>query len=474
MKTIFEKSVVGRSAVQIAPLDVPERDVVHAELRRKSLDLPQVAEIDLMRHYIHLSRRNFGVDLGFYPLGSCTMKYNPKINEEVARYSGFASLNPNSPELISQGALQVLYELSEYLRIISGMDAVTLQPAAGAHGELCGIMVMKEYFAKKNELRSVILIPDSAHGTNPATATMCGFTTVQVKSNQRGSVDLDDLRQKMNENVVGLMITNPNTLGLFDDTILEIVDIVHAKGGLVYCDGANQNANMGVVRPGDLGIDVMHFNLHKSFSTPHGGGGPGAGPIAVKAHLAPFLPVPRIVMEGTRYTLDNDAPDSIGSVRAFYGNFGILLRAYTYIRGLGAKGIREAAENAVLNANYLLSQLRGEYHLAYDRVCQHEFVLDDSKLANGVTTNDIAKRLLDYGFHAPTIYFPLIVHGAIMIEPTETESKDTLDVFSQAMHTIAEEARSDPEKVKGAPWTTPVRRVDAVKAAREIDVACRL
>ncbi len=469
MKTIFEKWQRDDNGFTFAKLDVPDNEAVPEKFLRKSLELPIISEPEVIRHYTTLSKRNFGVDLGFYPLGSCTMKYNPKINEDVARLAGFTELHPYMPQSSCQGAMQLMYELTDYLKEIAGMDAVTLQPAAGSHGEFTGMMVMKNYFQEKGASRNKVLIPDSAHGTNPATVTMSGLTCVQVKSNQKGTVDLDDLRNKMDKDVVGIMLTNPNTLGLFEEDILEVIRIVHDKGGLAYCDGANLNAIMGLVRPGDLGFDVIHFNLHKSFSTPHGCGGPGAGPIGVKEFLKRYLPNPSIEKEDEIYRFFY-SKDSIGKVKAFYGNFGMLVRAYTYIRGLGSDGIRLAAERAVLNANYMKERLKPHYHLTYDRICQHEFVIDDSNMPNGVTTNDIAKRLLDFGFHAPTVYFPLIVQGAMMIEPTETETKETLDQFIDALIQIKHEAENEPDKVKNAPWTTPVKRVDAVKAAREVDI----
>lgn len=468
MKLIFEKSVKGRKAVQLPKMDVPEeRFLLPNEMLRQELDLPEVSEFDVVRHYTALSRRNFGVDNGFYPLGSCTMKYNPKINEDTARMAGFALLHPLTPEEFSQGALQLMHELEQYLKDITGMDAFTLQPAAGSHGELTGIMIVKKYFESLGGKRTKILIPDSAHGTNPASAALCGFECFEVKSNDHGEVDLDDLRAKLDKDVAAIMITNPNTIGLFETKIQEITGLMHENGSLVYMDGANLNALVGIARPGDFGIDILHSNLHKTFSTPHGGGGPGAGPVGVKKKLEKFLPKPRIGFKEGKYYLENNLPDSIGRVRAFYGNFGILVRAYTYIRSNGWEGIRAIGENAVLNANYLLAKLKKHYDVAHDRICMHEFVLTDKNLANGVTTLDVAKRLLDYGFYAPTIYFPMIVHGAIMIEPTETESKETLDIFAQAMIKIKEEAEKEPETVKAAPFTTPVSRLDGVLAARK-------
>ena len=468
MKLIFEKSVKGRKAIQLPKLDVPEQHfLLPNELLRQELDLPEVSEFDVVRHYTALSRRNFGVDNGFYPLGSCTMKYNPKINEDVARIPGFSQLHPLTPEEFSQGALQLIYELEQYLKEITGMDAFTLQPAAGSHGELTGIMIVKKYFESVREKRTKVLIPASAHGASPASAALCGFECFEVKSNEDGEINLEDLRVKLDKNVAAIMITNPNTLGLFETKIQEITSLMHENGSLVYMDGANLNALVGIARPGDFGIDVLHSNLHKTFSTPHGGGGPGAGPVGVKKKLDRFLPKPRVMLKEGRYYLERNLPDSIGRVRAFYGNFGILVRAYTYIRSNGWEGIRAIGENAVLNANYLLAKLKKHYDVAHDRICMHEFVLTDKSLVNGVTTLDVAKRLLDYGFYAPTIYFPMIVHGAIMIEPTETESKETLDIFAEAMIRIKEEAEKDPETVKAAPFTTPVSRLDGVLAARK-------
>jgi len=411
---------------------------------------------------------NYGVDTGFYPLGSCTMKYNPKINEDVSRLPGFLFAHPYQQDKISQGSLELMFNLERYLCEITGMDAFTLQPAAGAQGELTGLMLMKAYFKHKKEERTKIMVPDSSHGTNPASASMCAFDVVTVKSNEQGRVDLDGLRNAMSSDVAGIMMTNPNTLGLFEKEILEITKTVHDEGGLVYCDGANMNAILGVAKPGDMGFDIMHLNLHKTFSTPHGGGGPGSGPVGVKKELEPFLPVPRVEKKGEAYCLNYDRHLSIGRVKAFYGNFGVLVKAYAYIRALGAEGLRQVSENAVLNANYLLAKLKPYYDLPYDQTCKHEFVLSGSRQAKkGVHTMDIAKRLLDYGFHAPTVYFPLIVEEAMMIEPTETESKETLDAFADAMARVAEEAENNPEVVKSAPCNTPVSRLDMVKAAKE-------
>ncbi len=430
----------------------------------KGMDL---SEVEVVRHYTALSRRNFGVDLGFYPLGSCTMKYNPKVCEDTARLDGFTGIHPLQPAKTVQGAMQLMYKLEKMLCEITGFARFSLQPAAGAQGELTGIMIMRAHFQEKGEQREKILVPDSAHGTNPASVSLCGFQAVELKSDSEGNVDLADLREKMDEKIAGIMITNPNTLGLFDTNIEKVCEIVHSKGGLVYGDGANMNAMLGICRPRELGIDIMHLNLHKTFSTPHGGGGPGSGPVGVVEELVDFLPVPLIEKNGENYEFNSKGKKSIGKVRSFYGNFGVMVKAFTYIKALGAVGLREVAEVAVLNANYLKEKLKPHYKLAFDRVCQHEFVLSDEGLANGVTTNDVAKRLLDYGVHPPTVYFPLIVKGAIMIEPTETETRETLNNFVDIMITIKQEAEKQPELVKEAPHSMPVKRLDAVKAARE-------
>jgi len=473
---IFELSVPGRVGSSYPDPDVPARPLdtllPPAQLRDEPAALPEVSELDIVRHYTRLSHRNFSIDEGFYPLGSCTMKYNPKINEDAARLPGFARLHPYAPAEHAQGALRLMWEFEQMLGEISGMDRVTFQPAAGAHGELTGLLMIRAYFEARGERRTKVIVPDSAHGTNPATAAMAGYQVVTVKSDARGNLDTQALRDVMDETVAAIMLTNPNTLGLFEEQIVAVEEIVHRAGGQMYMDGANFNAILGVARPGDQGFDVMHFNLHKTFTTPHGGGGPGAGAVGVKTHLAPFLPVPVVARDGDGFRLDYDQPQSIGKIRAFYGNFGNLVRAYTYVRSMGADGLRQVAETAVLNANYLLARLRAEFDLPYDRVCKHEFVLSGTrqKRQHGVTTKDMAKRILDYGFHAPTIYFPLIVEEAIMIEPTETESKRTMDEFSDAMLAIAREAREQPEVVKTAPHTTPVKRLDEVRAARQPDL----
>jgi glycine dehydrogenase subunit 2 len=475
MDLIFEKSRSGRRASRIPESDVPElsvETVIDSHLLRDDVDLPELSELDIVRHYTELSRRNFGVDVGFYPLGSCTMKYNPKINEDSARLQGFSALHPYSPAELCQGNLCLMHELQNMLSEIFGMAAFTLQPSAGAHGELTGVMMIKKHFDTKKERRSKILIPDTAHGTNPASGALCGFEAVTVRSDEAGGVDLGHLSELMTEDVAGLMLTNPNTLGLFERNIEKVERIVHSKGGFLYCDGANANAFMGRTRPGDLGFDVIQLNLHKTFSTPHGCGGPGSGPVGVAPPLVPYLPIPRIVFRKDRYEWDGDHPHSIGKVKAFYGNFNVMVKAYAYIRTLGPEGLRRTSEMAVLNANYIKEKLRPYYDLPYDRTCMHECVFSGSRQVkeSGVHTADMAKRLLDYGFHPPTIYFPLIVPEAIMIEPNETESRETLDAFCEAMVAIAKEAKENPDNVTAAPHTTPVRRLDDVLAARKPNV----
>jgi glycine dehydrogenase subunit 2 len=474
---IFEISKPDRRAYSLPVLDVPAKSIEQllpeSELRKKPADLPEVSEIDVVRHFTRLSQLNHGVDIGFYPLGSCTMKYNPKINEYAANLPGFNRIHPYVPEELAQGALQLMYELQGYLAEIAGMDHVSLQPAAGAHGELAGILIIRAYHRARNDMkRTKILIPDSAHGTNPASAALGGFTVVEVPSDERGGIDVEALEAAMDDTVAGLMLTNPNTLGLFDENIERIERIVHGKGGLLYYDGANANAILGISRPGDMGFDVLHFNLHKTFGTPHGGGGPGSGPVAVKDFLEPFLPVPTVVLEDGKYRLNYDRPQTIGQMKSFYGNFLVMVKAYAYIRSLGPDGLREASRDAVLNANYLLSRVREYYDVPYDRYCKHEFVISPSKIKKqtGVRTLDISKRLLDYGVHPPTNYFPLIVDEALMIEPTETESKETLDYFADALIAIAKEAYEDPETVKSAPHTTVVGRLDEAGAARNLNI----
>lgn len=475
---IFELSKPGRVAYSLPECDVPETDaaslIPESLLRSKPAELPEVYEVDVIRHYTELSRRNFGIDNGFYPLGSCTMKYNPKINEDVARFAGFAKIHPYQPEESIQGALELLYTLQNDLAALTGMDQVTLQPAAGAHGEWTGLMLIRAYHESRGEKRTKVIVPDSSHGTNPASATVAGYDTITIKSNERGMVDLDALRAVVGDDTAALMLTNPSTLGLFEEQIVEIAEIVHEAGGLLYYDGANSNAIMGITRPGDMGFDVVHLNLHKTMSTPHGGGGPGAGPVGVKSLLIPFLPKPIVSKreDGTFYW-DYDRPQSIGRVKAFYGNFGILVRAYTYIRTYGPEGLRRVSELAVLNANYMMHRLAPYYEVAYPGLCKHEFVLSGKKLKEyGVRTLDVAKRLLDFGYHPPTIYFPLNVEECIMIEPTETESKETLDGFIDTMIQIAKEAESTPEVVINAPYTTVVKRLDETTAARKPVLNC--
>jgi glycine dehydrogenase subunit 2 len=475
---IFELSKPGRIAYSLPACDVPETEaadlVPESLLRAKPAELPEVYEVDVIRHYTELSRRNFGVDNGFYPLGSCTMKYNPKINEDVARLPGFAKIHPYQPEESIQGALELLYMLQNDLAALTGMDQVTLQPAAGAHGEWTGLMLIRAYHESRGEKRTKVIVPDSSHGTNPASATVAGFETVTIKSNSRGMVDLDALREAVGSDTAALMLTNPSTLGLFEEQIVEIAEIVHEAGGLLYYDGANSNAIMGIARPGDMGFDVVHLNLHKTMSTPHGGGGPGAGPVGVKSKLIPFLPKPVVgLRDDGMYYWDWERPQSIGRVKPYYGNFGILVRAYAYIRTYGPEGLRQVSEDAVLNANYMMHRLAPYYEVAYPGVCKHEFVLSGRKLkAFGVRTLDVAKRLLDFGYHPPTIYFPLNVEECIMIEPTETESKETLDAFIDTMIRIAEEAERDPQLLLNAPHNTVVRRLDEATAARKPVLNC--
>jgi glycine dehydrogenase subunit 2 len=472
-QTIFEKSRPGKKAYSLPECDVPKTPLSELIpgnfLRDTPPELPEVSEVDAVRHFTELSKWNYGVDSGFYPLGSCTMKYNPKINEEIVRMKGFTQIHPYQSGESVQGCLEVLYKTGEMLAEITGMDKFSLQPAAGAHGELCGLMIMKAWHESRNDtVRKKIIIPDSAHGTNPASAAVAGFDVVEVKSDENGWIDLNSLRETMSSEIAGLMLTNPNTLGLFDGNILEIADIVHEKGGLLYYDGANMNAIMGITRPGDMGFDIVHLNLHKTFSTPHGGGGPGSGPVGVVEKLVPFLPKPVIEYSGKSYYLDYGRPLSIGRVKSFYGNFAVVLKAYAYILSMGPEGLRQASETAVLNANYILKKLKNDYLLPYDRVCMHEVVFSAMKQKEyGVTATDIAKRLLDFGYHPPTVYFPLIVKEALMIEPTETESKETLDQFISAMKQIAKEAENDPECLKSAPHNTVVSRLDEARAARK-------
>jgi len=472
-KLIFEISKEGRRGSSLPEMSIEKKElnelVPEKFIRTSEVNLPEVGESDLVRHYTRLSAMNYGVDSGFYPLGSCTMKYNPKINEEVAANPKLANVHPYQAEETVQGSLEIMYDLSTMLSEISGMDTVTLHPAAGAHGELTGIMLIKAYHRSRGDLkRTKVITPDSAHGTNPATINMAGYEAVEIKSNENGEVDIESLKAVLNDEVAGFMLTNPNTLGLFERNIKEIAELVHEAGGLLYYDGANMNAIMGKTRPGDMGFDVMHFNLHKTFSTPHGGGGPGSGPVGVKKKLEKFLPVPVVSKNNEKYFLDYDRPESMGKVKGFYGNYGVMLKAYAYILTMGAKGLREASEMAVINANYMMNKLKDYYKLPIDRVCKHEFVLDGLIDNHEVSTLDIAKRLLDYGYHPPTIYFPLIVHEALMSEPTETESKETLDEFIEAMIAISKEAKENPEILKNAPSTTNIKRIDEVKAARDL------
>lgn len=468
MKLIFEKSKAGHGCSILPSCDVEPVMLPENQTRKIELHLPRIAEIDISRHYTALANRTFGINDGFYPLGSCTMKYNPRINEEIATLSQFTKIHPLQPVHTVQGCLQVLALAEKYLCEITGMDTMTLQPAAGAHGEFTGLLLIKAYHKKRGDLkRTKIIIPDSAHGTNPASAAMANFTVISIPSNAYGCVDLDALRAAAGDDTAGLMLTNPNTVGIFDSNILEITKIIHEAGGLNYYDGANLNAIMGVVRPGDMGFDVIHLNLHKTFSTPHGGGGPGSGPVGCKQFLSGFLPGPHPVKTQKGFSLEAPA-DSIGSVKAFYGNFLVVVRALTYILTLGQDGIREASQNAVLHANYMKGLLTGLYDMAYDGICMHEFVMTLERLKNekGVLAMDIAKMLLDYGMHPPTMYFPLLVHEALMVEPTETESKETLDEAAAVFRKVYELALSDPQALHDAPVTTPVRRLDETGAAR--------
>jgi glycine dehydrogenase subunit 2 len=478
-KTIYELSQPGRTGVTFPDPDVPTTPLPSG-FERDSVNLPELSELDVIRHFTNLSHMNHSVDGGFYPLGSCTMKYNPKINEAAARLPGLANTHPLQPIVTVQGNLYLMYQLQEWLQEISGFHKVCLTPAAGAQGELVGALIIKKYHQVNQDTKRVkILIPDSAHGTNPATSSMSGFDVVPLPSDARGNVDLDELALHCDDTLAGLMLTNPNTLGLFDENVAEVIRMVHEAGGLVYGDGANLNALLGVIRPGDVGFDIMHFNLHKTFSTPHGGGGPGSGPVGVSEALMEYLPSPIVTVieegddENTPFFGFYTPEKSIGRMKAFYGHFGMFVRAYTYIAMHGAAGLRDIAEKAVLNANYLMKKVKEDYYLPYDRTCMHEFVVEGTwKDVEGVHALDISKRLMDYGFHPPTNYFPLVVHEALMIEPTETESKQTLDAFAAAMKAIAKEAREDPEMLSKAPYTTPIRRCDEVKAARDLVLCC--
>jgi len=470
MKTIFDFRTGDPSGGVFPPIDVPEStSAIPASLRRERPPrIPSLSEPDLVRHYTRLSKLNFGVDDGFYPLGSCTMKYNPKLNEDAARLAGFSDAHPLADASVVQGALAVMHHMATMLSEIAGLPGVTLQPAAGAHGELTGMFLARRYFEKRGDTgRSRILLPDSAHGTNPASAALAGFTVTEIPSDGSGMVDVNALASTLDDTVAAIMLTVPNTLGIFEERILEITARVREAGGLCYFDGANLNAFIGRARPGDMGADIFHFNLHKTLSTPHGGGGPGAGPVAVSERLAPYLPVPRVERGSEGYLLNWEAPDTIGAVHSFYGNFAVILKAYAYLLQLGDQGLLAVSENAVLNANYLQARLKESYRLPYDRLCKHEFVLSGKGLANGISALDVAKRLIDYGMHPPTIYFPLIVPEALMIEPTECESRATLDAFVDAMKRIAEEAKTAPEQLRGAPHRAPVRRLDQTRAARQ-------
>jgi len=464
---IFEKSVPGQCGFQIS--DEPEIDaeklIPKKLVRKKPAEIPELAEAEVVRHFSRLSSWNYSLDHGFYPLGSCTMKYNPKLNEFIAGDEGFAELHPESPENLSQGMLELWYRLEQSLAEICGMDAVTIQPCAGAQGELCGMLMLRTYFDDRGEKRTKVLLPDTAHGTNPASAKIAGFEVVEVQT-ENGLLTPDMIKPHLSSDLAGLMLTNPNTLGLFEKHISEISQMIHKSGGLVYMDGANLNALMGIARPGDMGVDVMQLNLHKTFSTPHGGGGPGSGPVAVKKILEPYLPVPRLAKSRDQFSFDCNQPKSIGRMTAWYGNALIWVRAFSYILRMGKDGLKEASELAVLNANYIRAKLKALYHIPYPDACMHECVFSDHGFPAGITTMEIAKRLLDYGFHPPTIYFPLVIHGALMIEPTETESKARLDEFISALVKIREEAENSPELLKSAPHRTPVARLDEVSAAR--------
>jgi glycine dehydrogenase subunit 2 len=476
VKLIYERSQPGRRASRLPRPDLPVPEVPAELARSEPSRLPEIAEPELLRHFTELSTHNFGIDTGFYPLGSCTMKYNPRVNERVVAIPGFRDLHPLQEEDGAQGALELMWRLQEILAEVTGLDGVSLQPAAGSQGEVTGLMLMRAYFDERGEAqqRRGVVVPDTAHGTNPASVTMAGYELVGVQTDARGNIDVDDLRGKVDETTAGLMLTNPSTLGLFDENIEEIERIFHGAGALMYYDGANLNAVCGLSRPGDMGFDIVHINLHKTFSQPHGGGGPGGGPIAVRDVLEPYLPVPAIVRDGDRYRYDYDRPQSIGKVRGFAGPFGVFVRSYAFMRSWGP-ALREMSEVAVLNANYLLARLRDAYELPYDRLCMHEFVLSARRLRreHGVSALDVAKRLMDHGFHPPTIYFPLVVPEALMIEPTETEAKETLDAFADAMIAIAREAAEDPDTVKGAPHGRVVGRLDEVKAAKRAIVRYR-
>ena len=466
---IFEKGIEDRINNYIPEMDIEGTDlneIIPKSLLRNDIPIPNVPEIEITRHFVNLSHKNYGVDTGIYPLGSCTMKYNPKINEIIERMPGYSQSHPLQEE--NQGSIELLYNISKMLGEITGMDGFTLQPAAGAHGELVGLLIMKKYFEDKGIIKDKIIVPDSAHGTNPASARMAGFSIIELKSNDQGEVPIDHLEYAMQEgDVAGIMLTNPNTLGVFDRQIKIITQIVHDNGGLCYYDGANLNPMLGRCRPRDMGFDIVHLNLHKTFATPHGGGGPGSGPIGVIDDLSPYLPEPCIISTENGLVCRQSNSKSIGRIKAFWGNFGIIVRAYAYILALGSEGLKKVGQMAVLNANYLRVLLKKRFFLPFNRICQHEFVISDRNMPNNITTEDIAKRILDYGIYAPTIYFPLVVQGALMVEPTETESKASLDYFLEVMEKVYDEADSDPEKVRNAPHNTPVKRLDAVIAARK-------
>ena len=464
---LWEKGRKGRSGFSMPKSDV-DPSPLPPELTGDGPEFPDLSEVDVVRHYTRLSTWNFGVDTGTYPLGSCTMKYNPKTNERQASIPGFASAHPLLPDSLAQGALELMYRLEEYLAEVTGMDAVSLQPAAGAHGELAGMLLVYAYHQSQGTQRTKIIIPDTAHGTNPASAALCGYRPVPIVTGESGVLSTETIAAVMDEETAGIMLTNPNTLGLFEDNIREICDVVHDKGGLVYCDGANMNAVMGIVDMNAIGIDVLHLNLHKTFSTPHGGGGPGSGPVCVNKKLAPYLPIPRIEEKDGLYTLSEDYSDSIGKLDTFHGHFGVMLKAYSYILSMGAEGLKKVSQLSVLNANYIKEQLKGDFHLPHDKPCMHECVFTDQKQEElKITTLEMAKRLMDYGFHPPTVYFPLVVHGAIMIEPTETESKEDIDRFIDAMQQIAREARENPDVLRNAPHRSKVSRLDETTAARK-------
>ena len=463
---LWEKGKSGRRGFSFPRQDI-EINELNENLIGEGPDFPDLSEVDVVRHYTRLSQWNFGVDTGMYPLGSCTMKYNPKTNEKQVGLPGFAKAHPLLPSGLSQGVLKLMFDLKGFLSEIAGMDAVTLQPAAGAQGEFTGMLLIHAFHKSKGIKRTKIIIPDTAHGTNPASASLCGFRSIPLKSNEDGILSPEAVFEIMDEETAAIMVTNPNTLGLFEDNIREIADIVHKKGGLVYCDGANMNAVMGIVGMGEICIDVLHLNLHKTFSTPHGGGGPGSGPVCVGKNLEPFLPIPRVVKTNDTYRLSEDFPDSIGKIHAFYGNVGVMIRAYCYILSMGPENLKKASQLAVLNANYIKEKLKKSFHLAYDKPCMHECVFSDKFQENyQITTHDMVKRLMDYGFHPPTIYFPLVVNGAMMIEPTETESKEDIDLFIEAMVAIADESQNDPDRVRDAPQKCKVRRLDETAAAR--------